>query len=95
MYMKLYRAKIIKGYDSVVEVLNALADADMIAHLNDEFRQEFEDAARADNGRAVGYGRKARGLQHRTPDSVAQDQRIKFDDYDRELAEQEADNDTR
>ena len=95
MYMKLYRAKILMGYRSVVEVINALADADVIAHLNEEFRKEFEDAGRADNARAVRYGRKAHGFQHRTPDSVAQDQRIKFDDYDRELAEQEADNDTR
>jgi hypothetical protein len=95
MYMKLYRAKIIMGFETVVEVLNGLADADAIAHLNDEFRQEFEDAARADNAKAVGYGRKTRGLQHRTPDSYAQDQRIKFDDYDRDTAEQEADDGTR
>jgi hypothetical protein len=95
MYMKLYRAKIIMGFETVVEVLNGLADADAIAHLNDEFRQEFENAARADNAKAVGYGRKTRGLQHRTPDSYAQDQRIKFDDYDRDTAEQEADDGTR
>jgi hypothetical protein len=95
MYMKLYRAKIIMGFETVVEVLNGLADADAIAHLNDEFRQEFEDAARADNAKAVGYGRKTRGLQHRTPDSYAQDQRIKFDDYDRDTAEQEPDDGTR
>jgi hypothetical protein len=55
--------------------------------LNGELRQEFEDAARADNGRAVGYGQKTKGLQHRTPDSLATDQRIKFDNEDRLLAE--------
>jgi hypothetical protein len=95
MYMKLYRAKILMGYRSVVEVINALADADVIAHLNEEFRKEFEDAGRADNARAVRYGRKAHGFQHRTPDSVAQDQRIKFDDYDRDTAREEADDGTR
>lgn len=95
MYMKLYRAKILMGYHSVVEVINALADADAIAHLNEEFRKEFEDAGRADNARAVRYGRKAHGFQHRTPDSVAQDQRIKFDDYDRDIAREEADDGTR
>ena len=94
MYMKLYRAKILMGYRSVVEVINALADADVIAHLNEEFRKEFEDAGRADNARAVRYGRKAHGFQHRTPDSVAQDQRIKFDDYDRDIAREEADDGT-
>lgn len=95
MYLKLYRAKILMGYRSVVEVINALADADVIAHLNEEFRKEFEDAGRADNARAVRYGRKAHGFQHRTPDSVAQDQRIKFDDYDRDIAREEADDGTR
>ena len=95
MYMKLYRAKILMGYRSVVEVINALADADVIAHLNEEFRKEFEDAGRADNARAVRYGRKAHGFQHRTPDSVAQDQRIKFDDYDRDITREEADDGTR
>lgn len=94
MYLKLYRAKILMGYRSVVEVINALADADVIAHLNEEFRKEFEDAGRADNARAVRYGRKAHGFQHRTPDSVAQDQRIKFDDYDRDIAREEADDGT-
>lgn len=95
MYMKLYRAKIIMGYTSVVEVLNALADADVIAHLNNEYRQEFEDAARAENARPVVYDRRTRAYKHRTPDSVATDQRIRFDDYDRNLSEQEADDGTR
>jgi hypothetical protein len=93
MYMKLYRAKIIMGYNSVVEVVNALADADVIAHLNNEFRQEFEDAGRAPNGKGYGYGQRTHAYQHRTPDSLATDQRIKFDDYDAQLAESEVNND--
>lgn len=94
MYMKLYRAKIIMGYSSVVEALNALADADVIAHLNDEYRKEFENI-KADNGRANRYGNRAHAFQHRTPDSVASDLRIKFDDYDKELAESEVNDGTR
>lgn len=90
MYMRLFRARIILGYNSVVEVVNALADADVIAHINNEYRQEFEDAGRADNGRTVGYGRKAKSYHHRTPDGVATDQRIRFDDDDIETAEREA-----
>jgi hypothetical protein len=47
-----------------------------------------------DNGKAVAYGQKTKGLQHRTPDSVAEDHRfqqtaIQFDDYDREVADYE------
>ena len=87
LYMKLFRARIILGCERVSEVINMLADAEVIKHLNGELRQEFEDAARADNGRSVGYGQKTKGLQHRTPDSVSEDQRyqqmhIVFDDDD-------------
>lgn len=87
LYMKLFRARIILGCERVSEVINILADAEIIMQLNGEFRQEFEDAARADNGRSVAYGAKTKGKQHRTPDGLAQDQRIKFDNEDKELAD--------
>ena len=92
MYMKLYRAKIIMGYSSVVEALNALADADVIAHLNDEYRKEFENI-KADNGRANRYGNRAHAFQHRTPDSLANSKQrtIRFTEEDRKTAEHEAD----
>jgi hypothetical protein len=89
LYTKLFRARIILGSKRVSEVINMLADADVIMHLNGELRQEFEDAARMDNGKGYGYGQKTKAKQHRTPDSVAMDQRIKFDDYDREVADYE------
>lgn len=84
LYMKLFRARIILGCERVSEVINRLADAEVIMHLNGELRQEFEDAARADNGRAVAYGAKAKRKQHRTPDSLSQDQRIKFKEWEGE-----------
>ena len=84
LYLKLYRAKVVLECDSVSEVINRLADAEVIIRMNGEMRQEFEDAARMDNGRAVAYGQKTKGLQHRTPDSVAQDQRFNFDDWEGE-----------
>ena len=90
LYMKLFRARILLGCNNVSEVINLLADAQVIMHLNDEYRKDFEDANRADNGHAVQYGQKTKGLQHRTPDSVAQDQRFNFDDYEREVADYEA-----
>ena len=80
LYMKLFRARIMLGCETVSEVINMLCDAEVIMHLNGEFRRDFEDAARADNGRAVMYGAKTKGKQHRTPDSVAIDQRIKFEE---------------
>ena len=95
LYMKLFRARIILGCERVSEVINMLADAEVIMQLNGELRKDFEDAARMDNGKGYGYGQKTKGLQHRTPDSVADDQRyqqthIVFDDDDRELADIEA-----
>ena len=84
LYMKLFRARIILGCERVSEVINLLADAQVIMHLNDEYRKDFEDADLADNGHAVQYGQKTKGLQHRTPDSVAQDQRFNFDDWEGE-----------
>ena len=84
LYMKLFRARIILGCERVSEVINMLADAEVIMHLNGELRQEFEDAGRADNGKEYGYGKNTKGLQHRTPDSVAQDQRFSFEDWEGE-----------
>ena len=84
LYLKLYRARIVLGCETVSEVINMLADAEVIMQLNKEYRQEFEDAARADNGKGYAYGQKTKGKQHRTPDSLAQDQRFNFDDWEGE-----------
>ena len=75
LYLKLVRARILLEADSVSEVINMLADAEVIKH------------------KSYAYGRKTKSVQHRTPDSLAQDQRIKFDYGDREAAEREADDD--
>ena len=94
LYMKLFRARIILGCERVSEVINMLADAEVIMQLNGELRKDFEDAARADNGKNYGYGQKAKSLQHRSPDSVADDHRfqqthIVFDEDDKKLADME------
>jgi len=93
LYVKLFRARILLGCETVSEVINILADAEVIMHLNGELRQDFEDAARMDNGKGYAYGKKTKSTQHRTPDSLARDQRIKFDDDDREVAESEVSHD--
>jgi hypothetical protein len=91
LYMKLYRAKIVLECNTVTEVINLLADAAVLERLNEENRREFEAAARTDSGKAYQYGARTKAHGHRTPDSVAMDQRIKFDtDDDREAAEKEA-----
>jgi hypothetical protein len=81
----------------VSEVINLLADAEIIMQLNGELRADFEDAARADNGREVVYGAKTKGKQHITVESMANDKRyqqqtISFDEHDIDIAEEEASN---
>jgi hypothetical protein len=84
LYMKLFRARIMLECESVSEVINLLAESAVLVKMTEDIRQDFEDAARADNGRGYGYGMKTKGLQHRTPDSLATDQRIHFDDWEGE-----------
>ena len=90
LYMKLFRAKVVLECNSITEVINLLCDAEVIARLNAENRAEFEGAARTDSGKTYQYGARTKAHGRRTPDSVAMDQRIKFDDDDREAAEKEA-----
>jgi hypothetical protein len=97
LYMKLYRARILLDCERVSEVINLLADAEIIMQLNGELRADFEDAARADNGREVVYGAKTKGKQHITAESMANDKRyqqqtISFDEHDIDIAEEEASN---
>ena len=90
LYMKLFRARILLECETVSEVINMLCDAQIIEQLNAGYRQDFEEAARTDSGKTYAYGQKTKGLQHRSPDSIARDQRIKFDSDDFEVADMEA-----
>jgi hypothetical protein len=73
------------------DVLLSMLDAQTILELDEGFRAELPGHGdHADNGRQVAYGKKTKAKQHRTPDSLARDQRIKFDDYDRDTAKNEA-----
>ena len=88
LYMKLFRARIILGCERVSEVINMLADAEVIMRLNGELRTEFEDAGRTDSGKAVEYGQRTKRKKHLTPDDIQT--HIVFDDDDREVADMEA-----
>jgi hypothetical protein len=72
------------------DVLLTMIDAQTILDLDEGFRAELPGMGDYNyNGKQVAYGKKTKAKQHRTPDSVAQDQRIKFDDYDRDVADYE------
>jgi hypothetical protein len=73
------------------DVLLTMIDEQTILDLDEGFRAELPGMGdHSDNGRQLAYGKKSKAKQHRTPDSVAQDQRIHFDDDDKTLADMEA-----
>jgi hypothetical protein len=72
------------------DILLTMIDAQSILLTEEENRFEMKGEAMYDQrGRKIEYGKKSKAKQHRTPDSVAQDQRIKFDEYDREVSDYE------
>jgi len=77
--------------DNLSDVLLSMIDAQTILDLEEGFRAELPGIGEhADNGKPVAYGKKSKAKQKRTPDSLAQDQRIKFDDDDKALADMKA-----
>lgn len=77
------------------DVLLTMIDAQTILEMDEESKVEMKGEALYDyRGRPIKYGARTKAKQHRTPDSLANDQRIKqqtivFDDEDRETAERE------
>lgn len=81
--------------DSLMDALLTMIDAQTILDLDEGFRAELPGMGDYDpRGRSMAYGKKTKGKQHRTPDSVADDHRyrqasIMFEDIDRNTAENE------
>lgn len=90
-YKKLRQMGIDLGTHSVRETIDRMLDAQTIMELDDAIREGPQMGDRTDGGRvANAYGKKTKGKQHRTPDGEAnRQQRIQFNDYERELAEEE------
>ena len=75
----------------VFECLMLMADAATIHHMDEEIAQMFSDNSRHDYGGVIEWGNRTKQRKHRTPDSLANaQQRIMFDDFDRETADREA-----
>ena len=91
LYKMLRQIGIEIGSDSLRETLTILCDAQTIAHLEEMEREELPGYGNYhDFGRAIEYGKKHKRVPHRTPDSVAQQQTIQFDNYDSHMADMEA-----
>ena len=73
------------------DVLLTMIDAQSVIELEEENKVEMKGQPLYDyRGRKIEYGARTKAHGRRTPDSVAMDQRIKFDTDDREAAEKEA-----
>ena len=77
---------------NLMDVLLTLLDAQELVKLSDDIKHEGPQYGdRAENGRPYAYGKKTKSVHHRTPDSFANAQTtIRFNDEDRELADEEA-----
>ena len=72
------------------DILLTMIDAQSLLLTEEENRFEMKGDAMYDvRGRKIEYGKKTKAKQHRTPDSLARDQRIIFDDYDRKVSDLE------
>ena len=73
------------------DVLLTMIDAQTVLEMEEESKVEMQGQPLYDyRGRKIEYGVRTKAKQHRTPDSVARDQRIIFDDDDKTLADMEA-----
>ncbi len=76
--------------ENLSDVLLTMIDAQTLLDLDEGFRAELPGMGdHAENGRQIAYGKKSKAMQHRTPDSLARDQRIKFYSPDHEVEEQD------
>lgn len=92
VYKRLRRMEKQLGTDSLMDTLLTMLDAQEVIEAVEGDRMEGPQlGSQTEGGRHYGYGKKTKAKQHRTPDSVANDQRIKFDDNDRDAAESEVD----
>lgn len=74
-----------KECHNLSDVLLTMIDAQTILELDEENRVEMKGEGMYDHrGRKIEYGKKTKTHGHRTPDSVAQDQRITFPDFERD-----------
>ena len=91
LYKRLRQIGVELESQSLRETLTIMCDAQSIVNLEEQDRNELPGYGdRHDYGKAIEYGRKFKRKPRRTPDSVANSQqKIIFDDFDREVAEME------
>ena len=89
LYKELRQMGVMLETESLRETLTLMCDAQQKINFEDDDRAQLPGYGdHHDYGKRIEYGRKFRRKVHRTPDSVANSQqRIVFDDYDRDVAQ--------
>ena len=82
-YLDLRKVNTFLRSPSTLDTMRTMIDAQIIAHLDEMDKIELPGMGNYhDYGREIEYGNIYRRHQHRTPDSVAQQQTIRFDEED-------------
>ena len=91
LYKELHMISVKAKTKSLRETLMKLCDAYKVVLADEEMEEELPDLGNYhDFGRIIEWGNKMKQRKHRTPDSLAYaQQRIVFDDFDRETADME------
>lgn len=83
LYKELRQIGIMLESNSIRETLITMCDAQHIINLDEQDRQELPQMGNYhDYGKVIEYGNRYKRKPHRTPDSVAQQQTIRFDEED-------------
>ena len=77
-YRRLRMLSAEKGIESQLDLLDYLIDSHMEDAVNAHYRSEFEDAARAENGRPVIFGQRTKRVHHHSPDEYIEQGVIQF-----------------
>lgn len=81
LYMKMRQLGLIMNVKSQRELLNTLLDRQTMEEIEQDLREQLPGLGdSSDGGRQIAFGKKTKSTQHRTPDSVANDQRFHFDE---------------
>ena len=74
-----------------LDMIRLMLDAQEVIDIEESNRRELPGhGEHHDYGKVIEYGNKHKRIHHKSPDSIAQQQTIVFDDYDREVADYEA-----
>lgn len=85
VYHRMRRLMGAGGYIHLTDMMLTMLDAQTIIELDAQDQIEMKGEGMYDHrGRKIEYGKKTKTHGHRTPDSVAQDQRFNFEDWEGE-----------